>query len=54
MGAFQEVDQAGILNPVTKWSERVTEPDRISWVMRRAFSLATNGRPGEGRWTPVW
>ena len=46
MGAFQEVDQVGILKPVTKWSERVTEPDRISWVMRRAFSLATNGRPG--------
>ncbi len=46
MGAFQEVDQAAILKPVTKWSERVTEPDRISWIMRRAFSLATNGRPG--------
>jgi acetolactate synthase-1/2/3 large subunit len=46
MGAFQEVDQVSILNPITKWSERVTEPHRISWVMRRAFSLATNGRPG--------
>ncbi len=46
MGAFQEVDQVAILKPVTKWSERVTEPDRISWIMRRAFSLATNGRPG--------
>jgi acetolactate synthase I/II/III large subunit len=46
MGAFQEVDQVAILKPVTKWSERVTEPDRISWIVRRAFSLATNGRPG--------
>jgi acetolactate synthase-1/2/3 large subunit len=46
MGAFQEVDQVSILRPITKWSERVTEPDRISWVMRRAFSLATQGRPG--------
>jgi len=46
MGAFQEVDQVGILKPVTKWCERVTEPGRISWVMRRAFSLATQGRPG--------
>ena len=46
MGAFQEVDQVSILKPITKWSERVTEPDRISWVMRRAFSLATHGRPG--------
>jgi acetolactate synthase-1/2/3 large subunit len=46
MGAFQEVDQVSIMKPITKWSERVTEPDRISWVMRRAFSLATQGRPG--------
>jgi len=46
MGAFQEVDQVSILKPITKWSERVTEPGRISWVMRRAFSLATQGRPG--------
>jgi acetolactate synthase-1/2/3 large subunit len=46
MGAFQEVDQVAILKPVTKWSERVTEPDRIPWIMRRAFSLATHGRPG--------
>ena len=46
MGAFQEVDQVCIMKPITKWSERVTEPDRISWVMRRAFSLATSGRPG--------
>lgn len=45
-GAFQEVDQVSILKPITKWNERVTEPDRISWVMRRAFSLATQGRPG--------
>ena len=46
MGAFQEVDQVALLKPVTKWSERVTEPDRISWILRRAFSLAANGRPG--------
>jgi acetolactate synthase-1/2/3 large subunit len=46
MGAFQEVDQVAILKPITKWCERVTEPERISWVMRRAFSLATNGKPG--------
>lgn len=46
MGAFQEVDQISILKPITKWCERVTEPERIFWVMRRAFSLATNGKPG--------
>lgn len=46
MGAFQEVDQISIMKPITKWCERVTEPERISWVMRRAFSLATNGKLG--------
>jgi acetolactate synthase I/II/III large subunit len=45
-GAFQEFDQLGMMKPVTKWCERVTEPDRIFWIMRRAFSLALNGQPG--------
>ncbi|MBP1713845.1 MAG: thiamine pyrophosphate protein central region [Deltaproteobacteria bacterium] len=46
MGAFQEVDQTGLMKPITKWCERVTEPQRIFWVMRRAFSYALNGQPG--------
>jgi acetolactate synthase-1/2/3 large subunit len=46
MGAFQEVDQISIMKPVTKWSESITLPERVPWVMRRAFSLAANGRPG--------
>ncbi len=46
MGAFQEADQISMMKPVTKWCERVTEPQRIPWVMRRAFSLAANGKPG--------
>ena len=45
-GAFQEFDQISVMKPITKWCERITEPDRVSWVMRRAFSLATNGKPG--------
>jgi len=46
MGAFQEVDQLSIMKPVTKWSESITLAERTAWVMRRAFSLAANGRPG--------
>jgi acetolactate synthase-1/2/3 large subunit len=46
MGAFQEADQMSLLRPVTKWCDRVTEPERTSWIMRRAFSLAANGKPG--------
>jgi acetolactate synthase-1/2/3 large subunit len=45
-GALQEYDQVGVMRPITKWAERVTEPDRILWVMRKAFSVAMNGKPG--------
>jgi acetolactate synthase-1/2/3 large subunit len=46
MGAFQELDTRTLMKPVTKWAERVTDMSRIPWVMQRAFSIATNGRPG--------
>ena len=46
MGAFQEVDQVAIMKPITKWSERITEPQRAPWIIRRAFATAANGRPG--------
>ncbi|MFQ6044146.1 MAG: thiamine pyrophosphate-binding protein, partial [Candidatus Poribacteria bacterium] len=46
MGAFQETDQISIVKPITKWSERVIQPERVPWVMRRAFSMALNGKPG--------
>jgi len=46
MGAFQEADQIGIMKPITKWTERITQAERVPWVMRRAFSLAANGKPG--------
>ncbi|MEM2840430.1 MAG: thiamine pyrophosphate-binding protein [Candidatus Bathyarchaeia archaeon] len=45
-GAFQECDQLSMFRPVTKWCTRVFKAERISWFMRRAFSLATNGKPG--------
>lgn len=46
MGNFQECDQLGIMKPITKWSARVTDADRLSWFIHRAFSLAINGQPG--------
>lgn len=45
-GAFQEVDQLRIVEAVTKARFRITRPERTAWTMRRAFALATNGRPG--------
>ncbi|MGB9596586.1 MAG: thiamine pyrophosphate-binding protein, partial [Candidatus Poribacteria bacterium] len=46
MGAFQETDQISIMKPITKWTERVTMTERVPWIMRRAFSIACNGKPG--------
>ena len=45
-GAFQETDQIGLMKPLTKWAVRVPHAEKIPWVMRRAFSLATGGQPG--------
>ena len=44
-GAFQETDQVGLLKPVTMGGER-HQSGEDSWVIHRAFSLATNGQPG--------
>jgi acetolactate synthase-1/2/3 large subunit len=46
MGVFQEVDQLSIVRPITKWSVRVTQPEKVPWVMRRAFHIAITGKPG--------
>jgi len=46
MGALQEADQLSIVAPMTKWRTRICRPDRATWAMRRAFSIASNGKPG--------
>ena len=46
MGDFQETDQVSMMRPITKWSVRIPYAERIPWFVRRAFSLAVNGRPG--------
>lgn len=45
-GAFQELDTMALFRPITKWAVRPTDPEKLPWVMQRAFSLARNGRPG--------
>jgi acetolactate synthase-1/2/3 large subunit len=45
-GAFQETDQIGMMQPLTKWAVSVPYGEKIPWIMRRAFYLATNGQPG--------
>ncbi|UCH36890.1 MAG: biosynthetic-type acetolactate synthase large subunit [Candidatus Bathyarchaeota archaeon] len=45
-GLQQETDHVGIFNPVTIWGLKVTRTDRIPEIMRKAFRMATLGRPG--------
>lgn len=46
MGAFQETPSLELARPVSKWAVRLGRPERASWTMQRAFSLAENGKPG--------
>ena len=45
-GEFQECNQLGMMESITKWSARIPRTDRIPWFLYRAFSLAMNGQPG--------
>lgn len=44
--AFQAVDIAEIVKPVTKKSYCVKESAQVPWVFREAFRIAREGRPG--------
>jgi len=46
MGQMQETDMVTSFRPVSKWAYRVTKPEKVGWAMRRAFTLATGGKPG--------
>ena len=45
-GAFQEMDQLAMMEPCTKWAERVHHPKRIPEIVDRAFRRAMSGKPG--------
>lgn len=44
--AMQEVPQFSVSKPITKWSWRLENPGKATWMMRRAFAEAQSGRPG--------
>jgi len=44
--AFQEADTTGITRPVTKHNFIVRDPNELVNVMKKAFYIATTGRPG--------
>jgi len=44
--AFQEIDQVGVMRPITKWAHRVLDARRIPELVATAFRQATTGRLG--------
>jgi acetolactate synthase I/II/III large subunit len=44
--AFQECDALGISRPVTKWNVQIRSADQVPELVRKAFAVATGGRPG--------
>jgi acetolactate synthase-1/2/3 large subunit len=45
-GALQELDHLAFLPYFTKWTFRVPTVGRIPEIIRRAFTIATSGKPG--------
>ncbi len=46
MEAFQEIDQVGVFQPITKWAHRILDARRIPELVATAFRHATTGRLG--------
>ena len=44
--SFQEIDIAGVVMPITKYSFIVKNVHELADTMRRAFKIAQSGRPG--------
>ncbi len=44
--AFQECDALGISRTITKWNVQVRDADTIEATVRKAWGIATEGRPG--------
>ncbi len=44
--SHQYVDVVGLMRPITKWNARVTSPEIIPEVVRKAFKVAESEKPG--------
>lgn len=45
-GRFQVIDVCGMMKPITKYTQQVVSGDRIPTIVREAFRLAEDERPG--------
>lgn len=43
---FHEVNHVALFEPISKWAIRAERADRVPELLRRAFQVATVGRPG--------
>ena len=44
--AFQECDAIGLTRPATKWNHQIRSVGEVAATVRKAFFLASSGRPG--------
>lgn len=44
--AFQEVDYRAMFGPIAKWVTEIDQTKRLPEYIRRAYAVATSGRPG--------
>ena len=44
--AFQECDAVGLTRPATKWNHQIGHIDEVAATVRKAFEVASSGRPG--------
>ena len=44
--AFQECDAVGLTRPATKWNHQIRNVEDVAATVRKAFFLASSGRPG--------
>src|SRR5438128_6490748 len=45
-GSLQEMEQVDLFLCISKWSDRLSAPDRVPTYLARAFRLMLSGRPG--------
>ncbi|MGV8980212.1 thiamine pyrophosphate-binding protein [Clostridium sp.] len=43
---FQETDIVSIIKPITKYAVMITSPEKIKFILEKAFYIAKSGRPG--------
>ncbi len=45
-GSLTDIDQEALMKPITKWNQRIKIGNKIPYLFRKAFRMATGGVPG--------